>query len=46
MIRFYDRGSLSRLVEAGGFVVEDRADDLGVNLVIARAGASARRDDP
>ena len=37
MIRFYDRESLTNLVEAHGFVVEDRGDDLGVNLVIARA---------
>src|SRR4051812_12422615 len=37
MIRFYDCESLTSLVEAHGFVVDDRGDDLGVNLVIARA---------
>lgn len=37
MIRFYDHDSLSALVEAQGFTVEDRRDVLGVNLLIARA---------
>lgn len=38
MIRFYDRDSLSGLVEAQGFTVEDRGDVLGMNLLIARSG--------
>ncbi len=41
MIRFYDRDELSTLVAAHGFVIEDRDDDLGVNLVIARTGGRA-----
>jgi SAM-dependent methyltransferase len=46
MIRFYDRDSLTALVEAQDFIVEDRGDDLGVNLVIARAGAGAHPGVP
>jgi len=38
MIRFYDRDSLSGLVEAQDFTVEDRGDVVGVNVLIARAG--------
>jgi len=39
MIRFYDLDSLRVLVEAHGFTVEDRADGVAENVLIARAGA-------
>lgn len=46
MIRFYDRDSLTGLIEAQDFIVQDRGDDLGVNLVIARARTGAHPSIP
>src|SRR3954471_1945094 len=46
MIRFYDRDSLSALVQAQGFTLEDRGDVLAANLLIARAGTKSLHGVP